>query len=70
MNTVDNVGEGQLTSLPQESEPHATWTFPVVVNGQAGVATVRVLPDVPYDDIVAYLIRELQSGAIALRGIV
>jgi hypothetical protein len=39
MNTVAVTGPGTITTYGQDGGPNQ-WTFPVVVNGQAGVASV------------------------------
>ena len=70
MNTVEVTGPGQITGT-QQNGPYTynQWTFPVVVNGQAGVASVWALPGVSDQDIVNYLIEQLEQGDIGLGGI-
>jgi len=70
MNTVEVTGPGQITGQQTSGGyTYNQWTFPVVVNGEAGVASVYALPDVSYEDIVDYLIEQLEEGNIDLGGI-
>jgi len=70
MNTVEVTGPGEVVGQKQNGDyTYNQWQFPVVVNGQAGIGTVYALPDVSYDDIVNYLIEQLEEGTGDFGGI-
>jgi hypothetical protein len=66
MNTVSVTGPGVIVGQVNGMDQ---WQFPVIVNGQAGVATIYSSPGGNYQDIVDSLIYDLQQGNVEVGGI-
>ena len=66
MNTVSVTGPGVIVG---QNNNYNQWQFPVIVNGQAGVATIYATPGADYQDIVNALIYDLQQGDVEVGGI-